>query len=70
LRRWLSSAASSAAQDADSPESIMKMYRQTFAEWESSMDRDTAEQLMNEFVQGVAQTSIELSRAIARSQLG
>jgi hypothetical protein len=36
------------------PESIMKKYHQTFAEWESSMDRDTAEQLMNEFVQGVS----------------
>ncbi len=69
LRRWLSSAVSGAVQDANSTESIMKKYRQTFAEWESSMDRDTAEELMNEFVQGVAQTSIELGRAIASRSL-
>ncbi len=69
LRRWLSPAVSSPVQDANSPESIMKKYRQTFAEWESSMDRDTAEELMNEFVQGVAQTSIELGGAIAARRL-
>ncbi len=80
LRRWLTQSlvvnanvgldsAANLAVDADSHESIMKQYHHTFAEWESSMDRETAVQLMNEFVQGVAQTSRELGKAITARQL-
>lgn len=69
LRRWLSPTEGNPVQDANSSESIMKKYHQTFVEWESSMDRDTAVQLMNEFVQGVTQTSIELGEAIAARHL-
>ncbi len=69
LRRWLSPTVCNPVQDADSPESIMKKYHQTLAEWESSMDRDTAVQLMTEFVRGVTQTSIELGEAIVARRL-
>ncbi len=75
LRRWLGPISngidfdSAAGDDADSPESVMKQYAKTFAEWESSMDRATAEQLMNEFVQGIGQTSEELGKAILARHL-
>ncbi|CAN5377757.1 hypothetical protein BH11CYA1_BH11CYA1_22590 [soil metagenome] len=79
LCRWLTASPSNLVQDievlsvdsldTDSSEAILRQYRKTFAEWESAMDRETAVQLMNEFVQGVGQTSAELSVAIAARHL-